>query len=225
MTVALTQSEGRLAELQALLTERGFEVLRQPLVRTQTLLEASLEPLRDCLWWLFTSSAAVQAALELGAELGRHQLGAVGEATARTLEQFDLPADLISPEPVASSLADAFIASGQPGPVGLPQGNLALPTLEKKLAEAGLKVRPVVVYRTQTLAWPEGLPPADITLLASPSAVSAIPEQVALQTRLLALGSSTAQRIQERGWPYVLTSDPSPKAVLEAVLHLALAHS
>ena len=219
MRVALTQSEGRLAELEPLLRQCGFEVLRQPLVQTHTL-PTDLEPLRNCPWWLFTSVASVRAVLELGGSLVGRKLGAVGEATAQAIQQGGGKVSL-SGEASASSLADAFMALEEAGPVGLPQGNQALPTLSDKLKAAGYAVRPVVVYQTQSLPWPKAIPTPDITLIASPSAVEGLSEIFARKTRFVALGATTAQRLQERAWSFVLPKEPGVIGLLKAIEQLA----
>lgn len=217
MTVALTQSEGRLERLQAQLRQRGLEVWRIPLVRTQTHPDADLSALLDCPWWLFSSAAAVRAVLELGGSVEGRRLGAVGEATREALKRAGGRVELLGSEASADALAEAFIALGEGGCVGLPQGNRALPTLARRLGEAGYQVRPVVVYDTFMLPWPRGRGAPDLTLLASPSAVDALPEAVGSNTHCLALGPTTARRLRERGWPHTTLPDPSEEAVIAAI--------
>jgi uroporphyrinogen-III synthase len=190
------------------------------LIQTQTI-AADLEPLKNCPWWLFTSVAAVRAVLELGGLLAGRKLGAVGVATAGAIQQGGGEVSLSSPEASASSLAHAFIALGETGPVGLPQGNQALPMLSDSLREAGYSVRPVVVYQTQSLPWPKAIPTPDITLIASPSAVEGLSEIFAGKTRFVALGATTAQSLQARGWNFVLPREPSAKGLLQAIEQLA----
>ncbi|WP_223299744.1 uroporphyrinogen-III synthase [Meiothermus taiwanensis] len=192
MRIALTQSEGRLEGLQERLEAMGLEVLRLPLVRTQTL-PADLTPLADCRWWLFTSVSAVRAVLELGGGLQGRALGAVGRATQQALEEAGGRVDLVAPEETAESLAEAFLAQRPFGFVGLPQGNRARPVLAQRLREAGYVVRSVVVYQTQPVPWPPELPVPELVLLSSPSAVEALPEAVGRQAHLLALGPTTGR--------------------------------
>lgn len=217
MTVALTQSEGRLEGLRAQLRQRGLEVWRIPLVRTQTHPGADLSALLDCPWWLFSSTAAVRAVLELGGSVEGRRLGAVGEATREALKQAGGRVELLGPETNAAALAEAFIALGEDGCVGLPQGNQALPTLARRLSNAGYQVYRVVVYDTFPLPWPQGLGAPHLTLLASPSAVDALPEAVGVNTHCLALGPTTAQRLRERGWPHTTLPDPGEEAVIAAI--------
>ena len=65
MRVALTQSEGRLGGLERALQERGFDVLRVPLIQTEPLLTPAVREAARALiglpWLLFTSPAGVEA--------------------------------------------------------------------------------------------------------------------------------------------------------------------
>lgn len=215
MRIALTQSEGRLEGLQERLVAMGLEVVRQPLVQTQTL-QADLAPLADCRWWLFTSVAAVRAVVALGGRLEGRLLGAVGQATRQSLEEAGGRVELVAPEESAESLAEAFLSRRPSGWVGLPQGSRARPVLAQRLRDAGYGVRSVVVYQTQPLSWPPGLVP-EVVLLTSPSGVEALPEAVGRKAHLLALGPTTAAALSEQGFSYTLVSRPSVEAVLETI--------
>jgi len=219
MRIVLTQSEGRLMGLQERLETMGLEVLRHPLIQTQTL-PADLRPLSDCRWWLFSSVAAVRAVLELGADLRGRCLGAVGRATQLALEEAGGRVDLVAPEETAESLAEAFLAQRPFGFVGLPQGNRARPVLARRLREAGYSVRSVVVYQTLPVPWPPELPVPELVLLASPSGVEGLPARVGRGARLLALGPTTAAALAERGFSYTLVPRPSVEAVVETIQHL-----
>ncbi|WP_027882040.1 uroporphyrinogen-III synthase [Meiothermus rufus] len=220
MRIALTQSEGRLEGLEAQLEALGLEVWRVPLVRTQPLPQADLSPLEPCRWWLFTSVAAVQAVQALGASLAERWLGAVGPATQAALEAAGGRVVLVAPEGHALSLAEAFLARRPFGWVGLPLGAQARPTLAQRLTQAGYQVRSVVVYETLPQPWPATLPAPDLLLLASPSAVEAVPESIGRQSHALALGPTTAQALLERGWPHTQVAHPSPEGILQTVLQL-----
>ncbi|MCS7193833.1 MAG: uroporphyrinogen-III synthase [Meiothermus sp.] len=216
MRIALTQSEGRLAGLQEALEAMGLEVWRVPLVQTR-FLPADLTPIQDCRWWLFTSVTAVQAVRALGARLEGRRLGAVGPATRRALEEAGGAVEVVAPEGHALSLAEAFLARRPFGFVGLPQGNRAQPHLARRLREAGYTVEVVTVYETLTCPWPQGLEAPELILLASPSAVEALPDAVGERAHSLALGPSTAAALEERGWPHTLLASPSVEAVLKAI--------
>ncbi|MER3479516.1 MAG: uroporphyrinogen-III synthase [Meiothermus sp.] len=217
MTVALTHSEGRLEGLEARLEALGYRVLRHPLISTRTLTGVSLEGLEACPWWLFSSQAAVRAVVELGGRLEGHRIGAVGPGTAQALRALGAGVELTGPQGHAESLARALIARRAPGPVGLPQGDRALPTLADALTRAGYEVRTVTVYQTLTRPWPAAAPIPEFTLLASPSAVEALPLEVARQTHCIALGPSTAESLRARGLCFSQAPDPSVAGVLAAI--------
>jgi uroporphyrinogen-III synthase len=65
MRVALTHRQGRLEGLETALEARGFSVLRSPLIATETLENGDLNALKDCAWWVFTSSSAIEAVQRL----------------------------------------------------------------------------------------------------------------------------------------------------------------
>lgn len=215
--VALTHSEGRLEGLENLLRSHGFEVMRVPLVQTRTLNKVSLGPIQNCPWWLFTSAAAVRAVKELGGSFAGHKLGAVGEATAKALLKAGGSVSLVSRESSGAGLAQAFLETGEKGPVGIPQGNLALATLATLLQEVGLEVRPLVVYTTVSKPWPQNLPMPDVVVLGSPSAIQALPKAVAEEAQLIALGPSTARSLRERGLPHLTAPAINIQGVLKAV--------
>lgn len=217
-TIALTQSEGRLEGLETLLARHGLEVWRVPLIETHPL-QTDPTPLLDCRWWLFTSVAAARAVGGLGLGLAGRSLGAVGEATRRALEALGGRVELVAPQETSESLAEAFLALRPFGFVGLPQGNLARPTLFRRLQEAGYTVRPVVVYETRPRPWP-GLPAPDLLLVASPSAVWALPEFIGQQSHCLALGPTTAQALVERGFAHTTIAQPNPEAILQTIQQL-----
>jgi uroporphyrinogen-III synthase len=212
--VALTHSVGRLAGLGDALKARGFEVVHHPLVQIETVQDADITPLMDCPWWLFTSTSGVEALLELGVSFAGRKTGSVGEATGHALLRAGATVELVGPGN-AAGLAEIFVGRVGRGPVGLPLGDHALPTLRVMLEDAGLDVRAVTVYRNRVQPWPEGAPTPDVVVLASPSAASALPLEIAQRSRLIALGSSTAERLSALGLQCLTASEASTDAVLD----------
>lgn len=240
MKAMLTQSEHSLSDLEPALLARGHEVLRWPLVRTVPLEPAALRSaaneLSACRWLLFSSPAAVRAWREVPAEQSAEPggrapsgplIGAVGPGTATALALAGLTPTLIGAGD-AVSLAKLFVAHPlAAGPVGLPAGDRALDTLGRRLVACGHQVVTTVVYRTETLPAPlpaessPGTGAPDVVLLASPSAVSALPARLAASSALVAIGRTTAAAVRATGRDCHVASAPTVEAVLEALLRAA----
>lgn len=229
MKIALTQSEGRLVGLAEALTERGHEVIRQPLIRTEPLVSEEVrgqaERLLACDWLLFTSSSAVEAWHALGLPLNNihPRVGVVGEKTAEVILSYGGEVSLIGEPQNAEGLATVFLEQEVRGQetkgqevertVGLPQGNRSLQTLKERLGAHGVQTFPVTLYETVTCPWQAK--EVDAVVLASPSAAQALPEEVGKRVTLVLLGPSTSAAIARRGWRYVQAEMPSAKAILK----------
>ncbi len=225
MRIALTQSQGRLEGLEQALRERGHEVLRSPLIKTETLLSDNVRQrayeLLACPWLLFTSPAGVEAwqDLELPLQGVTAKIGTVGAKTAKTLKNFGARVSLVAKTANAAGLAQSFLENPQAkGPVGLLRGDRALPTLQDELEKNSIETRPLVIYRTVMLDWP--VEDIDIILLSSPSAVEALPPEVGMNSKLVTLGPSTAAAAAEYGWRSVQAEAPDAPAVLRAIERL-----
>jgi uroporphyrinogen-III synthase len=218
--IVLTQSSGRLGGLDDLLVARGYEVVRRPLVettaRTDVRTRAAAGKLAALPWLLLTSRSTVEALVALDVDLSRPKLGAVGPATAEAAEAAGGKVEVTGVPSTADGLAHAFLGHPEArGPVGLPRGNRALATLELLLGEAGIATRPLVVYDTRTLAWRDGA--VDAVVLASPSAVEALPDEVARTGRLVTLGATTSAAAHARGWACEEAAEPTTEEALAAL--------
>jgi uroporphyrinogen-III synthase len=225
MKVVLTQADGRLEGLEEELLSRGFSVARNPLVETKTRFSDDTRDaargLLACAWLLFTSPAGVTAWRQLGLPFRgiKPRLGAVGEKTAATIERYGGRVKLQGDPQNARGLARAFLAHPKAaGPVGLPRGDRALPDLQEALEAAGIETRVAVVYDTRLLPWREEA--AEVVILASPSAVEALPDEVGRRAKLVALGPSTTAAAHARGWASAQAHEPSAEAVVAAVMEL-----
>ena len=224
MRVALTQGRGRLEGLDHDLEALGMEVVRAPLIETRPLLNDSVRRAARALarlpWLLFTSRSAVDAWQALELPLMGPRLGVTGPATAAALQRAGARVEVVGEPATAAGLADRFLSrlAAEPrsalGPVGLPQGNLALPTLRDRLEAAGLQVRSLVVYETVSLAW-RGDAKVDAIVLASPSAVRALPLEVGRGATVITLGPSSSRAALARGFvPLEATPDATAVAAL-----------
>jgi uroporphyrinogen-III synthase len=223
--VALTQSRGRLETLQEMLEQRGFEVARQPLIETRPLLDEQTrleaEGLLECAWILFTSRTAAEIWQQLSQHFGKGikplvtpHVGAVGKKTAEALQHIGIEVSIVADQQNAENFAEMFLNHPKAAsPIGLPQGDKALDTAEKKLRASGFEVRPVVVYKT--ILCPQSFQNVDVIVLASPSAVEAVADKG--KARLVAIGETTLKAVEARGWQAVKSASPEAEAILEAI--------
>ena len=228
MRIALTHADGRLERLAPALRERGHDVVLAPLIATRPLLDDATRRAAEALlalpWRCYPSrsSVAAWAALGLPFDDGA-RLAAVGSGTAAAIVASGGVAPL-TPPPLASTavgLAAAVLAAGAAGHgVGLVQGRRARPALAEHLRRGGAEPRRAVVYDVTTLPW-RVTGPLDAVVLASPSAVAALPRPVGASARLVALGPTTAAALRERGWRCHQAATPSAEGVLAAVAALA----
>jgi uroporphyrinogen-III synthase len=256
MRIVLTHAAGRFEGLAAALQRRGHTVAQAPLIatrpRTGDDVRAAAAALLALPWLLFTSRSAVEAwsALAVGWQPAGAPatdappaagpadaaplLGAVGRPTASALRAAGAePALVAERSSRAAGLADAFLRHPQAaGPVGLPQGDRALPTLRRALERAGFETRPLVLYETVTQPWsgdageadgpvPERTADPELVVLASPSAADALPSGVAAHAALVAIGPTTAAALARRGLACRQARSPSVGGVLDAVDALA----
>lgn len=220
MNVLLTHSEGRLEGLAEALSAQGFTVTHEPLVKTEVLpvyqARAAAERLFGAEWLLFTSRTAVKAWTTLGLPLGPYKIGAVGQKTAEAVAKAGGSVSLVAEPANAEGLLQAFLTRvSPPSRIGLPGGERALPTLSAGLSKAGFTVQKAVLYRTtpQPLTQTD----ADLIVLASPSAVAALPKTLG-RAQLVALGPSTQRAIEARGWHAAEARTPDALGAVQAVL-------
>lgn len=218
--IGLTQSRGRLEELGLLLEARGFETVRRPLIETVIRVDertrAAASALASLPWLLLTSRASVTALVELGVDLSKPRIGVLGPATAAAVQAAGGRVNALAAPHSAEGLARTFL--GQPdaaGPVGVARGNRALDTLERILGEASVVTHSVTVYDTFPRPWEGGR--VDAIVLASPSAVEALPDDVAGSAHLVTLGATTSAAVRARGWACEEAERPTPEATLAAV--------
>lgn len=247
MRVVLTHAAGRFEGLDTGLRRRGHTVVHAPLIATRPRTDEEARVAAAALlvlpWLLFTSRSAVEAWSALGVgwqapsvpDGEAPRVGAVGRKTASALRAAGVEPALIAERAShAAGLADVFVRHPQAAsPVGLPQGDRALPTLRRGLERAGFETRPLVLYETVPQPWTgdapvdaaaenvvEGggeAPRAELVVLASPSAADALPDEVARRAALIAIGPTTAAALERRGLAPRQARTPSVGGVLEAV--------
>jgi len=99
------------------------------------------------------------------------------------------------------------------------QGRRARVELEARLRAGGALPLRAVVYDVAVVPWSADLA-FDAVLLASPSAVDALPAALAQRAALVALGPTTATAVQERGYDCRVAAEPSVAGALSALVAL-----
>lgn len=225
MKVLLTHAEGRLGGLAAALVRQGFEVAHIPFIKTERLTSEAVRVAASSLlesdWLLFTSRTAVTAwaALRLPLSGVAPKIGVVGEKTREEVVLLGGEVALTARSANAKGLLESFLTRATPPlSVGLPCGEGALPTLADGLFQAGFSVNRVPLYRT--VPQPLANLDADIVVVASPSAVAALPETLDPRPRFVALGPSTYQALLGRGLNATKSNTPDVSSVVQAVVRV-----
>lgn len=233
MNVGLTHSRHALPGLARRIEELGHSVQWQTLVETRTIDEEATRDeaarLLSCDWLVFPSRSAVRAWVQLGlpwsAGPGKHAalgmtsaapaIAAVGRGTAAELRAAGSHARLVG-DGDAESTARALLEVTRPGEsIGLVQGDRARSILSDLLGRGGRKVSAVTVYRVEITAW-HG-PPAQVTVLASPSAAEAFGATLLARTVPVAIGPVTAAAVRGLGSQPIVATAPYAREVAQAV--------
>lgn len=236
LQVVDTTAEGSLPGLEDAGRALGMQVIRHPLLRfapatDHAPLTGALERLETYAAVAVTSPRASRVVAERLQSEGRRCRvptwtagGATSVPLAGVFTQVRVSA---GQHGAAEAVAAAIIASGLRGPVLYLCGAERRQVLEQRLSGAGLRVDPVVCYRT-LLAEPEdarlACAPADIVLVGSPSVARLLSAALSppARPRLVALGPTTAREAADRGWPPAAVARlPTVPAVAQALGELA----
>jgi uroporphyrinogen-III synthase len=224
--VVVTRAESVGGPLSAELDSLGLPVLLWPAV---TVTAADPGPLYEALgdiqgfdWIVFASRHAVVAVIErLPTAPAGVRIAAIGQATARVLQQRGWTVHLLPPEANAAELVSAFerlpLAPG--ARVLYPASSRALPTITAGLTRLGAEVLQLEAYRTAPTsldvegcrAWIERQLIGAVTF-ASPSAVEELENALGRESlgrlldraRAVAIGPTTARELTARGYVPVL---------------------
>jgi uroporphyrinogen-III synthase len=206
MRVVVTRPEGQEGDLVARLEQLGHEVVHCPLIAIDPLGDEPID-VSGYDWVVLTSANAAR-------ELRRRAVGAlprVAAIGAATAEAFG-GADLIP----AASTQEGLLKE-----IPRPAGRVLFAAGEgaRRLLPETLEADVLVLYRTHELR-PAVLPPADVYLLASPSAARAL---AALRTgvAVVSIGPETSQAAREAGLDVVAqAADHSSAGLAAAVARL-----
>lgn len=248
--VLVTRAAEQAGELADALRAAGLEPVLLPTLEFREVdfgeLDRALGQLGEFDWLVLTSVNAVKAlAARLqvqGSSLPDSlRIAVVGRATGGAVEEMlrHRRPELVSPEPVADSLARELVkqaerASAGPGRFLIVRAQEGREVIEQELVKASAEVAAVAAYRTEAPAASaealrrmaeSGEWPAAATF-TSPSSVrnllallESVGERLPEGVRRVAIGAVTARAMEECGVPaHEIAAEPSPAAMTEAVL-------
>lgn len=207
MRVLVTRAADRAQPLLDALRAAGFEPVECPLIETVPIEDGPVD-VRGYDWVVVTSAAGAE-------ELARRHLGplprlaAIGQATADALRRHGLPVDFVPRTSTQEGLVAEF-----PRPFGRALFVGAEAARGVLASELPADVR--TVYRTRKLK-PDPLPPADVALLASPSAADAFAELAAAMP-VVTIGPQTTEAALDAGLDVIAQAEtPDPDALVNAL--------
>ena len=219
-TVFLPREAGVLSRA---LEDQGFTVTAWP-VQVRVVLDVDHWP--DADWSIVTSARTVETLEELGLRLpGR--IAAVGNATARALQQAGYEVDFIPRQASADGIVAEFRVA--PARVLIPGSELSKPNLPEGMRRLGHEVAVVPVYTMVATGYlPEELVASwrsgefGAVVVTSGSIARVIHERLGwpASTRVLAIGQPTLQVLNELGIPASAAASPEAEVVAAATAEL-----
>jgi len=237
--VAVTRGKGGEDPLTARLRELGAQVLEVPAIavappESWDAFDAALHELESYDWIAFASATAVDATLARIVALGippppvGTRLAAVGQATARRLQERLRAPDLVPESATGAALAAAMAPQMRGRRVLVPRAAEGRHELVEGLAAAGADVVAAACYRTVAAPAVAVAPlgeairdgQLDAVTFASPSAVRSVVAALGTRAALLdrcalaAIGPTTAEALREAGLRVSVTPESSSAAAL-----------
>ncbi len=222
LRILITRPEGQSSTLATLLVSEGATVIEIPTIAiappaSYCALDAALTTLRSYDWLVFTSANAVRAfaarARTLNLPANPRRVAAIGTATARALAETGVApaADLIPPQAVAESFAEALTPHAPGASMLLIRAAVARDLLPEALTAAGAQVTVAEAYRnivppeaaTQLRALFTNNPPDAITFTSASTAqnlaeiLTAANLGIPPQTILASIGPITSQAMRD----------------------------
>ena len=214
MRLGITRSANQLDTIRPLAVSRGIDIVPLPVIEIFHLpfeWPAKLSP-EKVDWLFFTSSSGVVSFFERFMQLklklpNEVRIGAIGNKTSLSLQQFGRSADFVPTESYGKELFEEFVQTIANG-------------YETVVYPRALQVNydPVTVFRTKHLAYyslicyktmeqkidPElvtALSPNDYILFTAPSTISAYQRQFGRPVaKPIAIGHATASKMNSLGW-------------------------
>lgn len=230
MQVAVTRAADQLAQLMSVAADRQITIVPLPVTRIESVSFQWPDnlPVDQIDWLVFSSVNGVthffRRIKQLQVGLSRHvKIAAVGDRTAAALQERGWNVQLVPDEARGDVMFDELVSRLSPGSIVVyPQAETIACNPRQKLFTAGARYIPVVCYRStpQTLdrCIVDGLAERDVILFTAPSSVAAFDAQFGRpRPRILAIGTTTAAALQERGWEHRIMKEAHVDSVLEYV--------
>ncbi|MFO1518969.1 MAG: uroporphyrinogen-III C-methyltransferase [bacterium] len=244
--ILVTRARAQASEFSKRLRVIGAEVIEIPTIeivppRSLKPLDQALSRLKKYEWVLFTSVNGVHAFFKRLIALGRDvrelascRLGAVGEATAKALQEYSLKADAIPDAFTGKALAKYFSKNAVRGKkILIPRAQEGAEEWVENLRKKGARVEVVTAYenrlprdskkRVEDLS--QKTPP-DLAIFASSSAVRNFSRLLPLSQKAvflaipaLCIGSMTEKSARDLGFQAVLKAK---QATLESLIQATL---
>ena len=243
--ILITRPEGQSSTLATLLQHQGAQTIEVPTIAiapasSYCAVDAALTTLRAYDWLIFTSANAVRAfatrARTLKLPTHPRKVAAIGPATARALTETGIApqADLIPPQAVAESFAEALAPHAPGASMLLVRAAEARDLLPEALIAAGAQLTLAEAYRnvvppeaaTQLRVLFTQDPPDAITFTSASTAQNlaailaeaqlAVPER----TVLASIGPITSQAMQALNLkPTIEAQESTIPSLVEALIH------
>jgi uroporphyrinogen III methyltransferase/synthase len=244
-TIVVTRPRGRSASLAGALRGLGANVIEAPAIATEppadfAPLDSALSHLSTYDWLLFTSVHGVEAFFDRLKEirpqerLSTQKVAAVGPATAESLRDHGLAADLVPGKFVAEEVFQALLARGEVAGRRFlfPAADIAREALPELLRSAGASVDVVVAYRTvraegeimNRLSSLVAGGEVDLVTFTSASTARSFFSQVdarrlGSRTQAASIGPRTSAALRELGIaPAVEAEESTTEGLVEAIL-------
>jgi uroporphyrinogen-III synthase len=239
--ILITRAKGQASALATQLEALGATTILIPTIElappaSWCALDAALASIRSFDWLIFTSANAVEAyttrARTLRLQPHPRRLAAIGAATAKAATDAGLTVDLIPPQAVAESLAEALLPHAKGASMLLVRAAVARDILPKTLTAAGATVTIAEAYRTiipqdsieQLRTLFSTQPPDAITFTSASTAqnLAALLEAASIEMPdgivLASIGPITSQAMRELSFePALESSEPSIAALSSAL--------
>jgi hydroxymethylbilane synthase len=216
-TVYISRELDKENQLVRSLAADGFEVVARAMISTEGL--AADPGIFRSGWIFFSSKEGVKHFFASSPNIGKCQLAAIGEGTARVLSRFGT-VDFIGQSSDTAEVASAFKKIAGRKKVFFPVSDHSVRTVQAAFPAS--QVTDIVCYKTTETPGPVGHP--DILVFSSPSNVEAYlkANSIIRSQRLVAFGKTTGAALEKLGFAKpVISKGTSDSAILDAIKEAA----